>query len=142
MKSSLKLSMKYTRKQYYTLKERIEEPRRFIHVLAGPRQVGKSTLVEQVLKSLTIPHSIEVADAVEPNDNDWIRRVWESARTTMTLRGEAEHLLVIDEIQKIDNWSEVVKREWDVDTRKGLNLKVVLLGLSLIHISEPTRRPG
>lgn len=128
--------MKYTRKQYYTLKERIEEPRRFIQVLAGPRQVGKSTLVEQVLKSLTIPHSIEVADAVEPNDNDWIRRVWESARTTMTLRGEAEHLLVIDEIQKIDNWSEVVKREWDVDTRKGLNLKVVLLGSSRLLLKK------
>ena len=132
----MKLSMKYTRKQYYTLKERIEEPRRFIQVLAGPRQVGKSTLVEQVLKSLTIPHSIEVADAVEPNDNDWIRRVWESARTTMTLRGEAEHLLVIDEIQKIDNWSEVVKREWDVDTRKGLNLKVVLLGSSRLLLKK------
>ena len=128
--------MKYTRKQYHTLKERIEEPRRFIQVLAGPRQVGKSTLVEQVLKSLTIPHSIEVADAVEPNDNDWIRRVWESARTTMTLRGEAEYLLVIDEIQKIDNWSEVVKREWDVDTRKGRNLKVVLLGSSRLLLKK------
>ncbi|OFO56031.1 AAA family ATPase [Porphyromonas sp. HMSC077F02] len=128
--------MKYTRKQYHTLKERIEEPRRFIQVLAGPRQVGKSTLVEQVLKSLTIPHSIEVADAVEPNDNDWIRRVWESARTTMTLRGEAEYLLVIDEIQKIDNWSEVVKREWDVDARKGRNLKVVLLGSSRLLLKK------
>ena len=128
--------MKYTRKQYHTLKERIEEPRRFIQVLAGPRQVGKSTLVEQVLKSLTIPHSIEVADAVEPNDNDWIRRVWESARTTMTLRGEAEYLLVIDEILKIDNWSEVVKREWDVDTRKGRNLKVVLLGSSRLLLKK------
>lgn len=132
----MKLSMKYTRKQYHTLKERIEEPRRFIQVLAGPRQVGKSTLVEQVLKSLTIPHSIEVADAVEPNDNDWIRRVWESARTTMTLRGEAEYLLVIDEIQKIDNWSEVVKREWDVDARKGRNLKVVLLGSSRLLLKK------
>lgn len=128
--------MKYTREQYHTLKERIEEPRRFIQVLAGPRQVGKSTLVEQVLQSLMVPHSIEVADAVEPNDNDWIRRVWESARTTMTLRGEAEHLLVIDEIQKIDNWSEVVKREWDEDTRKGRNLKVVLLGSSRLLLKK------
>ena len=128
--------MKYTRKHYHTLKKRIEEPRRFIQVLAGPRQVGKSTLVEQVLQSLTVPHSIEVADAVEPNDNDWIRRVWEGARTTMTLRGDAEHLLVIDEIQKIDNWSEVVKREWDEDTRKGRNLKVVLLGSSRLLLKK------
>ena len=79
---------------------------------------------------MTIPHSIVVADAVDPNDSDWIHRVWEAARTTMRLRGEEQHLLVIDEIQKIDNWSEMVKREWDEDTRKQVNLKVVLLGMS------------
>ena len=86
-----------------------------MQVLAGPRQVGKSTLVGQVLQKVPIPYSVEVADAIDPKDRDWIRRVWEGARTTMTLRGEAERLLVIDEIQKIDNWSEVVKREWDED---------------------------
>ena len=80
------------------------EPRRFMQVLAGPRQVGKSTLVGQVLQDISIPHSLELADAVAPADSDWIHRVWEAARTTMTLRGETERLLVIDEIQKIDNW--------------------------------------
>ena len=101
-----------------------------MHVLAGPRQVGKSTLVRQVVQELTIPYSVEVADAVDPKDSDWIRRIWEGARTTMTLRGEQERLLVIDEIQKIDNWSEVVKREWDEDTRRHIQLKVVLLSSS------------
>ena len=107
-----------------------------MQVLAGPRQVGKSTLVEQVLQDVTIPYSMEVADAVAPEDSDWIRRVWEAARTTMALRAEAERLLVIDEIQKIDNWSEVVKREWDEDTRKRLNLKVVLLGSSRLLLKK------
>ena len=128
--------MNYIRKQYHTLKARIQEPRRFMQVLAGPRQVGKSTLVGQVLQDVPIPYSVEVADAVDPKDSDWIRRVWEGARTTMTLRGEAERLLVIDEIQKIDNWSEVVKREWDEDTRKHLNLKVVLLGSSRLLLKR------
>ena len=128
--------MKYIRKQYHTLKARIQEPRRFMQVLAGPRQVGKSTLVGQVLQKVPIPYSVEVADAIDPKDRDWIRRVWEGARTTMTLRGEAERLLVIDEIQKIDNWSEVVKREWDEDTRKHLNLKVVLLGSSRLLLKR------
>ena len=122
--------MDYIRKQYHTLSARLQEPRRFMQVVAGPRQVGKSTLVDQVLQDMTIPHSIVVADAVDPNDSDWIHRVWEAARTTMRLRGEEQHLLVIDEIQKIDNWSEMVKREWDEDTRKQVNLKVVLLGMS------------
>ena len=107
-----------------------------MQVVAGPRQVGKSTLVAQVLQDMTIPHSIEVADAVDPNDSDWIHRVWEAARTTMRLRGEKQHLLVIDEIQKIDNWSEMVKREWDEDTRKQVNLKVVLLGSSRLLLKR------
>ena len=118
------------------LKSRIQEPRKFMQVLAGPRQVGKSTLVGQVLEQIDIPHTIEVADAVNPKDSDWIHRVWESARTTMMLRGIAEYLLVIDEVQKIDNWSEVVKREWDADTRNRVNLKVVLLGSSRLLLKK------
>ena len=128
--------MAYTRKEYHTLRARIQEPRKFIHVLAGPRQVGKSTLVGQILQELTIPYSEEVADAVDPKDSDWIRRVWEGARTTMRLRGEQERLLVIDEIQKINNWSEVVKREWDEDTRNHIELKVVLLGSSRLLLKK------
>ena len=58
--------MTYIRKQYHTLRERILEPRRFMQILAGPRQVGKTTLVGQVLDDLTIPHTLEVADAVDP----------------------------------------------------------------------------
>lgn len=107
-----------------------------MQVLAGPRQVGKSTLVGQVLQDTTLPYSMEVADAVDPTDSDWIRRVWEGARTTMVLRGEEERLLIIDEIQKIDNWSEMVKREWDEDTRNYVNLKVVLLGSSRLLLKR------
>ena len=130
------MSMDYIRKQYHTLRARIQEPRRFVQVLVGPRQVGKSTLIRQVLRDITIPYTIEVADAVDPKDSDWIRRVWEGARTTMRLRGEEERLLVIDEIQKIDNWSEMVKREWDEDTGESVNLKVVLLGSSRLLLKR------
>ena len=128
--------MEYVRSQFNTLKERILEPRKFMQVLAGPRQVGKSTLVGQVLNQTDIAHALEVADAVDPEDSDWIHRVWEAARTTMMLRGLEEYLLVIDEVQKIDNWSEVVKREWDADTRDGVNLKVVLLGSSRLLLKK------
>ena len=128
--------MEYTRNQFYTLKERILEPRKFMQVLAGPRQVGKSTLVDQVLAQVTVPHTIEMADAVNPKDSDWIHRVWEAARTTMMLRKLDEYLLVIDEVQKIENWSEVVKREWDADSRNHVNLKVVLLGSSRLLLKK------
>ena len=128
--------MEYLRKQYNTLKERVEEPRKFIQVIAGPRQVGKSTLVSQVLRQIELAYMMEVADGVDSKDTDWIRRVWESARTTMQLRKEKVFLLVIDEIQKIDNWSDAVKREWDEDTRMGLKLKVVLLGSSRLLLKK------
>ena len=128
--------MEYIRKQFGTLKERILEPRKFIQVVAGPRQVGKSTLVGQVLEQVSIAHVIEVADGVDPKDSDWIHRVWEAARATMMIRGIGEYLLVIDEIQKIENWSEMVKREWDADTRNHLNLKVVLLGSSRLLLKK------
>lgn len=88
--------MMYRRSQFETLKGRIGEPRRFIQVVAGPRQVGKSTLVGQVLDEVSIPYATEVADAVAPTDSDWIHRIWEAARLTMSLRGLEEYLLVID----------------------------------------------
>ena len=43
---------------------------------------------------------------------------------------------MIDEVQKIENWSEVVKREWDADTRGRVNLKVVLLGSSRLLLRK------
>lgn len=128
--------MMYRRSQFETLKGRIGEPRRFIQVVAGPRQVGKSTLVGQVLDEVSIPYATEVADAVAPTDIDWIHRIWEAARLTMSLRGLEEYLLVIDEVQKIENWSEMVKREWDADTRNRVNLKVVLLGSSRLLLKR------
>ena len=77
--------MTYIRKQYHTLRERILEPRHFMQILAGPRQVGKSTLVGQVLDDISIPYTLEVADAVDPKDSDWIHRVWESCLVVMFL---------------------------------------------------------
>lgn len=126
----------YIRSQYQILLKRINEPRKFMQVLAGPRQVGKSTLVGQVLREVTVPYTFENADGVTPEDTDWIRRVWESARVSMQLQHEEERLLVIDEVQKIDNWSEAVKLEWDRDSREGRNLKVVLLGSSRLLIKK------
>lgn len=120
----------YTRSHYGKVMSRLTEPRRFIQVLAGPRQVGKSTLINQVISKLAIPHTLVVADNVPVSNIHWIEDTWETVRNKMAYRQETEHLLVIDEIQKIANWSEAVKKEWDSDTREGRNIKVVLLGSS------------
>lgn len=125
------------RSQNKELLSRLSEPRRTIQVVAGPRQVGKTTMVNQVLNEVAIPYLFFNADAVEtPIDTQWISARWEEARAQMRFRNYTEFLLVIDEIHKIDNWSEKVKREWDADTFKGINIKVVLLGSSRLLLKR------
>ena len=126
----------YKREQYQILAERIAEPRRFIQVVAGPRQVGKSTLVKQVLQDCNIPYTLETADAIASENGEWIGEVWAAVRQQMAFRQQTEHLLVIDEIHKIQNWSEQVKREWDSDTFADRNIKVILLGSSRLLLKK------
>ena len=126
----------YKRHQFNLLKERLQEPRRFIQAIIGPRQIGKSTMVKQVLEDLDIPHTFKSADAVAPNDAGWIANLWESARTRMRMGDLKEYLLVIDEIHKIDDWSNQVKREWDADSFHDINLKVVVLGSSRLLLKS------
>ena len=95
-------------------------------MVAGPRQVGKSTLVKQVLQDSNVPYTLETADAIAPENGEWIGEVWAAVRQQMVFRQQTEHLLVIDEIHKIQNWSEQVKREWDSDTFADRNIKVIL----------------
>ena len=126
----------YKRAQINVLKQRIEEPRHKIQVISGPRQVGKSTLVKQVLQETTIPHMLVSADNVEHSNSGWIGEMWATARARMRFSNSLEYLLVIDEVHKVDNWSEAVKKEWDEDTFNDLNLKVVILGSSRLLLKN------
>ena len=128
--------MEYKRPQFAEVFDRMNEPRKFIQVLAGPRQVGKSTLIDQVLAECQIPHYLYNADGVDENDTDWIRRIWETTRTLMDSRQQTETVLVIDEIHKIKRWSEIVKREWDADTRSKRQMKLFILGSSRLMLRK------
>ena len=114
----------------------INEPRRTIQVVAGPRQVGKTTMVKQVLKEVAVPSLFFNADVVAPDDNAWIAARWEDARAQMRFGQNHEFLLVFDEIHKINNWSEQVKKEWDADSFNDVNMKVVLLGSSRLLLKK------
>lgn len=124
------------RPQLQILQDRMEEPRRFIQVLAGPRQIGKTTLIDQLIEQLTKPVTNISADTIAPDNMEWIADQWSAVRRMMKLRSEQEHILIIDEIQRINNWSEVVKREWDSDTHTHTNIKVILLGSSRLLIQD------
>ena len=116
------------------LASRLIEPRRFLQVVAGPRQVGKSTLVQQVTDDLDLPVRYASADEPTLRGGDWISQQWDAAR--LDIAGKPGAVLVLDEIQKIPAWSETVKRLWDEDTRRKRPLKVVLLGSAPLLIAQ------
>ena len=127
-------SAPFRRQAADTLAARLAEPRRFIQVVAGPRQVGKTTLVQQVTDELTVPVRSASADEPTLKGTDWIAQQWEAARLAIASKRGA--VLVLDEIQKIPGWSDTVKRLWDEDTRSKRPLKVVLLGSAPLLIAQ------
>lgn len=118
------------------IRRRIEEGRNFIQVVMGARQIGKSTVVKQVLKDLDIPYQFFSADNVPATNGAWISNCWAAVRSLKENNGWESGLLVIDEIQKISNWSEAVKKEWDDDTFHDRNIKVLLLGSSRVLLEK------
>jgi predicted AAA+ superfamily ATPase len=119
----------FKRPAFHTLLKRVQEPKRFIQVLAGPRQTGKTTIARQVSEAVSFPVHFATADEPTLKDRNWLIQQWEMAR--LRVRDEKKGkgaLLILDEAQKITNWSEAVKRLWDEDSAAGIPLKVVLLG--------------
>ena len=126
----------FKRPQFYELKSRLSEPKDKIQTVSGPRQVGKSTMVKQVLQEIDIPYLSVSADNVPKTDTFWISEMWATARARMKAANAPEFLLIIDEVHKLDNWSEAVKKEWDDDVRNDINMKVVILGSSRLLLKD------
>jgi uncharacterized protein len=129
--------MAYQRIEKASLLKRLkDEPRRFIQVIYGPRQVGKTTMVRQIMDELDYPHHLVAADAVPAGDGLWIAQQWENVRIRQQKQADKPFLLVIDEVQKIDNWSEQIKSEWDRDAAEARDIRVVLLGSSRLMLQQ------
>ncbi len=118
----------YRRPVFAEALARAHEPRQFIQVLAGPRQVGKTTVARQVMDAIGIPGHFASADAPDPEDIGWIYTQWAIGRQQARMGGRAGGLLVLDEVQKIRDWSDVVKQLWDEDNGAGTPLRVMILG--------------
>lgn len=128
-----KLSTPFQRPYAAELRRRLAEPRRLIQVVAGARQVGKTTLVQQVVETAKVPVRFASADEPTLRGAGWIAQQWEAARLAAGPEGA---ILVLDEVQKAVNWSESVKRLWDEDTRARRPIKVVLLGSAPLLVQQ------
>ena len=118
----------FQREYAAVLAARLAEPRRFLQVVAGPRQVGKTTLVQHVLAHSNRPNVLVSADEPALRGAAWLGAQWERARLLAKDGRKPGAVLALDEVQKIPDWSEAVKRLWDEDTRARLPLHVILLG--------------
>lgn len=126
----------YRRPQSLELARRLAEPRRFIQVVAGPRQAGKTTLVQKLIGEMGRPVRYASADEPTLRGPEWIEQQWQIARREALQASELGAILVLDEVQKIPNWSETAKRLWDEDTRTRLPLHVIVLGSAPLLIAR------
>jgi predicted AAA+ superfamily ATPase len=125
----------YKRKLVDQLKTRLGEKRHFIQIVLGPRQTGKTTAVLQVLKDLAKPYHYVSADDPAVVSPAWLHNEWEKARI-LQKNVKKEVVLAIDEVQKIPQWSSVIKLLWDEDTRKNTPVKLMLSGSSSLLIQK------
>jgi len=118
----------YERSFVAHLEQRLSTGQSLIQVLVGPRQVGKTTGVKQLLARY--PYAVHYANADDllTTDRTWLLEQWQKA----LLMGK-KTLLVIDEIQKVPNWSETIKSLWD-KTPKAL--RVIILGSSSLQLQK------
>ena len=126
----------YRRPMFEVALDRAGSPRRFIQVLAGPRQVGKTTLARQVMSEVGFPTHYASADDPVGRDASWLEAQWEIGRLRADEDRRRGALLVLDEVQKVVGWSEVVKRLWDEDSAERRKLRVFLLGSSPLLVGR------
>ncbi len=127
--------MDIVRPQYKPFKVRLEEKRKFIQIISGPRQVGKTTLVRQLLAKLKCPSVYLNADTTAARRESWLDVEWNNVRAKQRESGK-DFVLVIDEIQKVNDWTNQVKFLWDEDSQMKRPIKLVLLGSNSLLLQQ------
>src|SRR5437867_5702583 len=125
--------MKFERYVFGGIEAAIKRGPPLVHVAAGARQGGKTTAASQIEKRLGWPSHTASADAPLPHPPEWVEAQWRLARAKAA-PARKRVLLILDEIQKVPGWSEVVKRLWDEERRTEGPVRPLLLGSSALLV--------
>ncbi len=111
--------------------------KKLLHIITGPRQVGKTTAALQIADKWKGEVVNASADLPLPPGPEWIRAQWENAaRKASSSVGGQDVLLILDEVQKVHGWSEAVKELWDTECRENTGIQVIVLGSSSLLIQK------
>ena len=111
--------------------DRINEKSPLMQFILGPRQVGKTTGIEQLLKKFKKKYHYALVEGEFDNDGNWLRLQWQK-----TLDLGSGSLLVIDEVQKIQDWAETLKSLWDNSIKNKKPIKCIFLGSSSLNLQK------
>lgn len=126
----------FQRSRVKLIEERMAETTNpLIQVVVGARQTGKSTMIAQALSNLNIPNHSISADDVIGHDVTWLTNEWQQAKNK-AVSANGRFVFVVDEIQKVKDWPNVVKGLWDSDMRTQATMKVFLSGSSTLLIRK------
>ena len=106
-----------------TLTRRLQETAPLLQVLVGPRQVGKTTAIIGAMAGHGVYQS---ADSPVPLRSSVLEQWWQQALD------HPDRILAVDEIQKIPDWADALKKLWD--TRPGL--KAVVSGSAALLVEK------
>ena len=126
------MDISYERTVVHEVLDSLKTNRNLLHILVGPRQVGKTTAAIQISKKWPGQVFRESADQPLPPGPEWIRTHWDRAAA----KRNEKTLLILDEVQKVLGWSEVVKSLWDSEQTESNPIKVLLLGSSSLLMQQ------
>lgn len=123
--------MKHFKRSFETvLAERLRESPRLIQLVSGPRQVGKTSGVLAVLeKDFAKEYSYHECEEAIHDSNWFLNQVQKAVE-------EKKKIIIFDEIQKVEGWSELVKLAWDRQKRQKKQIHWVLLGSSSLKLTQ------
>ena len=90
----------YERKQINIILERLQGKKNLIQFISGPRQIGKTTLAEQLIKKIKYPYHFVSADAVPSSNRIWINQQWDYARFGLKQLGSKLFLLILTKFKR------------------------------------------
>lgn len=120
------------------LRQRLAEPAPGrIQLLAGPRQIAKTTLLLELAASHRKTTVYAAADGPEAAVPGFWERLWFRAQDVASREGRA--IVLLDEAHLLHDWSRRLKGEWDRLRRRAVPIHIVATGSSALRLAAGSR---